>query len=66
MLTHDHRKRTLEELDFIFGVPTKKHIHYQVTKWLPWWVKRYVFWRRNVKLEPLYKLDVPDDGAGAQ
>ena len=50
------KQRTLEELDYIFAVPTRVHMHYQVTKALPWWFKRYIF-RRNVELEPLYKLD---------
>lgn len=50
------KQRTLEELDYIFAVPTRVHMHYQVTKVLPWWFKRYIF-RQNVELEPLYKLD---------
>lgn len=50
------KQRTLEELDYIFAVPTKKHIHYQVFEVLPWWINRYIF-RRNVHLEPLYKFD---------
>ncbi len=56
------RKRTLEELDYIFGVPTRRHISYQVGTWLPWFIKRYVFFQHGAKLEPLYKLD----GSGAQ
>ncbi|OAQ75465.1 sugar porter (SP) family MFS transporter [Purpureocillium lilacinum] len=55
-------KRTLEELDYIFGVPTRRHISYQVGTWLPWFIKRYVFFQHGAKLEPLYKLD----GSGAQ
>lgn len=50
------KQRTLEELDYIFAVPTRVHMHYQVCKALPWWIKRYIF-RRDVELEPLYKLD---------
>ncbi|KAJ6167083.1 Major facilitator superfamily domain general substrate transporter [Penicillium chermesinum] len=50
------KQRTLEELDYIFAVPTRVHMHYQVFKVLPWWFKRYIF-RQNVELEPLYKLD---------
>ncbi|KAJ5887994.1 hypothetical protein N7495_008035 [Penicillium taxi] len=50
------KQRTLEELDYIFAVPTRVHMHYQVTKVLPWWINRYIF-RRKVELEPLYKLD---------
>lgn len=29
------KQRTLEELDYVFAVPTRKHMHYQVTKALP-------------------------------
>lgn len=56
------KQRTLEELDYIFAVPTRVHMHYQVFKALPWWINRYIF-RRNVELEPLYKFDQLDTGA---
>ncbi|KAJ9136827.1 Sugar porter (SP) family MFS transporter [Pleurostoma richardsiae] len=51
------KRYTLEELDFIFGVPTHRHVAYQVRTWLPWFIKRYVFFQRDAKLEPLYRLD---------
>ncbi|KAJ6164920.1 hypothetical protein N7470_003592 [Penicillium chermesinum] len=50
-------QRTLEELDYTFGVPTHRHAKYQFKTWLPWFVKRYVFFQRSAKLEPLYKLE---------
>jgi hypothetical protein len=50
------KQRTLEELDYIFAVPTRVHMKYQVTKALPYWFKRYIF-RMSVELEPLYNLD---------
>jgi hypothetical protein len=55
------KQRTLEELDYIFAVPTRVHMKYQVTKALPYWFKRYIF-RRNVVLEPLYKFDTVASG----
>ncbi|KAJ6044292.1 uncharacterized protein N7446_002488 [Penicillium canescens] len=55
------KQRTLEELDYIFAVPTRVHMKYQVTKALPYWFKRYIF-RRNVVLEPLYKFDTIASG----
>lgn len=58
-------KRTLEELDFIFGVPTRRHICYQVGTWLPWFIKKYIFFQRKAKLEPLYKLDGVHDTSRA-
>ena len=53
----DYRKRTLEELDYIFSVTTSRHISYQVGTWLPWWFKRYLLCQRRATLEPLYNLD---------
>lgn len=50
------KQRTLEELDYIFAVPTRTHMRYQLTKALPYWFKRYVF-RQKVTLEPLYHFD---------
>ncbi|KAK1221071.1 hypothetical protein PQX77_016118 [Marasmius sp. AFHP31] len=56
-LLPETKQRTLEELDYIFAVPTWKHISYQGTKTLPYWIKRYVFWRKNAVLEPLYNFE---------
>lgn len=51
------KQRTLEELDYVFAVPTRKHINYQLTKAVPYWFKRYVFQNKSATLEPLYKFD---------
>ncbi|KAG8408620.1 hypothetical protein J3458_019645 [Metarhizium acridum] len=51
------KKRTLEELDYIFSVPTRRHVSYQLGTWLPWWFKRYVLFQRSAKLEPLYAIE---------
>ncbi|CAI6331766.1 unnamed protein product [Periconia digitata] len=59
-LVPETMKRTLEELDFVFGVPTRRHAAYQVRAWLPWFFKRYVLFRRNAKLEPMYHLEGVD------
>ena len=53
------KQRTLEELDYVFAVPTRKHMNYQLTQALPWWFKRYVFFQKNAVLEPLYHFDSP-------
>lgn len=47
-------QRSLEQLDYVFGVPTWTHVKYQVTVVLPWWVKRYVLMRKNVVCPDLY------------
>jgi hypothetical protein len=51
------KQRTLEELDYVFAVPLRRFISYQTSTWLPWWIKRYVFWRKNAHLKPLYQFD---------
>jgi hypothetical protein len=33
---------SLEELNYIFGVSTRKHIQYQLKSVLPWVLKRYI------------------------
>ena len=50
------KQRTLEELDYVFAVPTSRHVSYQAKTFLPYWIKRYVFFQ-NVELEPLYNFD---------
>ncbi|CAF9937205.1 MAG: hypothetical protein HETSPECPRED_010587 [Heterodermia speciosa] len=51
------KQRTLEELDYVFAVPTRTHMNYQLTKALPYWLKRYVMFQKGARLEPLYKFD---------
>ncbi|KAL2800999.1 hypothetical protein BJX66DRAFT_106323 [Aspergillus keveii] len=51
------KQRTLEELDYIFAVPTRTHMRYQLRQVLPWWIRRYVLFQKNARLEPLYKFD---------
>ncbi|KAI0006410.1 sugar transporter-domain-containing protein [Xylariaceae sp. FL0662B] len=57
------KQRTLEELDYVFAVPTGVFIKHNTTKVLPWWFKRYVFWQRGAQLEPLYHFDTPPAAA---
>lgn len=51
------KQRTLEELDYIFGVPTKNFIAYNFRVALPWWWKRWVLFDKSAKLVPLYTFD---------
>jgi hypothetical protein len=60
------KQRTLEELDYIFGVPTRRHISYHLRTYLPWFFKRYVLWQKNAKLEPLYHLENFSGGTKAE
>ncbi|KAM5449144.1 hypothetical protein MaudCBS49596_004969 [Microsporum audouinii] len=51
------KQRTLEELDYIFAVPTTTHMHYQVFKVLPHFFRRHILRQKHADLEPLYKFD---------
>jgi hypothetical protein len=51
------KQRTLEELDYVFAVPMSKHASYQLRTFLPYWIKRWVLFDKNAKLEPLYNFD---------
>ncbi|KAH6847111.1 hypothetical protein B0I37DRAFT_430378 [Chaetomium sp. MPI-CAGE-AT-0009] len=51
------KQRTLEELDYVFAVPTGRFGAYQLTEALPWFVKRWLFWQRKAELRPLYQFD---------
>lgn len=55
-LLPETKQLTLEELDYVFGVPTSRHASYQLNTWLPWVIKSQVF-RQDVKLEELYHLE---------
>ncbi|KAG8349831.1 hypothetical protein FVEN_g11982 [Fusarium venenatum] len=62
------KQRTLEELDYIFAVPTRVFVRYQVTKVLPWWIKRWILFQREARLDPLYQFDTvgePEDSHGS-
>lgn len=55
------KQRTLEELDYVFAVPTRVFMKYQTTKWLPWFIQRWIFMNKNAVLEPLYHFDEVDN-----
>lgn len=52
------KQRTLEELDYVFGVPTRTHMNYQLKTVLPWWIKRWVLFRKDTPPCPnLYRFE---------
>jgi len=57
-------------LDFVFAVPTSRHISYQAKTYLPYFIKRWILFRKDTVLEPLYNFEevesitVPEKGAG--
>ncbi|KAI1350201.1 sugar transporter-domain-containing protein [Xylaria sp. FL0043] len=56
-LVPETKQRTLEELDYVFAVPTSKFVSYQVTQVAPWWFKRWVLFQRSATCPPLYEDD---------
>ena len=63
------KQRTLEELDYIFAVPTATHMNYQLKQVLPWWFKRYVLRKKGASCPELYHFEGPvaeDDQLKAQ
>jgi hypothetical protein len=54
---YETKQRSLEQLDYVFGVPIHKHAQYQVTKVLPWWIRRYVFQRKGAECPELYRFE---------
>lgn len=51
------KQRTLEELDQVFSIPTQEFIHYNLTKEVPYFFKRYFLFNRSARLEPLYVIE---------
>lgn len=49
------KQKTLEELDYVFAVPTLVFAKYQLTETLPYWFKRGILFQKNAKLRPLYR-----------
>ena len=45
---------TLEDMNYIFGVPTRRHIEYQIKDVLPWTLRHYTPGLYNNELAPLY------------
>lgn len=60
------KQRTLEELDYVFAVPTRTHMNYQLKKNLPWWFKTYVLRQKGHAKPLLYKFDQEDAATNAK
>jgi hypothetical protein len=48
------KQKTLEELDYVFGVPDRIHAKYQLKTVLPWWFKRWILQRKGEVCPDLY------------
>src|ERR1700760_789703 len=51
------KQRTLEELDYVFAVPTRTHQKNQVNEVAPYWFKTTVLRRKGLTPPQLYKFD---------
>jgi hypothetical protein len=60
------KQRTLEELDYIFAVPTRTHMRYQFEKALPYFINHWILRRKDAVLEPLYQFDSAEDNDEAR
>ncbi|EED18210.1 MFS sugar transporter, putative [Talaromyces stipitatus ATCC 10500] len=54
------KQRSLEELDYVFAVTTRRHASYQLFTVLPWWIKRYILRRKYLVCPELYKTDLDE------
>jgi MFS family permease len=54
-------RTSLEELDYVFAVPTTVHAKFQVGKVLPWWIKAHILRRRDVSEPKLYHFENEED-----
>lgn len=50
------KERSLEELDSVFGVSTRRHASYQLTEVLPWWCKKWLFLQSPGPCPKLYHM----------
>ncbi|KAF2138546.1 uncharacterized protein K452DRAFT_301081 [Aplosporella prunicola CBS 121167] len=55
------KQRTLEELDYVFAVPTRTHARFMASKMLPWWCRRYVLFRKGAPQPQLYHFEGEDE-----
>ncbi|KAK5047200.1 hypothetical protein LTR84_006722 [Exophiala bonariae] len=51
------KQRTLEELDYIFAIPTRTFMRHQVGTVLPWWIKSQVLRRKIGPCPSLWSFD---------
>lgn len=47
------KKKSLDELDDVFSIPTRTFIRYQSTEYMPWFVRRYILRQKGAELRPL-------------
>ncbi|KAF6816095.1 sugar transporter, partial [Colletotrichum sojae] len=53
------KQRSLEELDDVFSVSTRRHASYQLKEVLPWWFGRYILRKKGLHEPQLYHFEIP-------
>ncbi|GMK54949.1 hypothetical protein CspeluHIS016_0200050 [Cutaneotrichosporon spelunceum] len=67
LLVPETKGISLEELDDVFSVPTKAFMRYQVTEWLPYFIKKYLFCnKRTPRPRPIRADYHPHDNLESQ
>ena len=51
------KQRTLEELDYVFGVTTRRHMNFQTSEQFPWWFRKWVLRRKGEPEPQLYHFE---------
>ncbi|KAH0425839.1 hypothetical protein CcaCcLH18_10708 [Colletotrichum camelliae] len=60
------KQKSLEELDYVFGVPDRTHASYQLFTVLPWWIKRWIFQKKTAVCPPLYHEENAESHRGGE
>ncbi|KAK6440772.1 hypothetical protein LTR95_002996 [Oleoguttula sp. CCFEE 5521] len=51
------KQRTLEELDYVFGVPTRRHAGFVAHEQIPWWFRKWIFQKKGEPEPQLYHFE---------
>ncbi|KAL0937100.1 sugar transporter [Colletotrichum truncatum] len=55
------KQRSLEELDEVFSISTRRHASYQLKEVLPWWCKRYILQQKQAPEPKLYRFEMVEN-----
>lgn len=62
------KQRTLEELDYVFAIPTRTHMRFELFQEAPWFFKSKILRQKGLKKPELYRFGEdgprPTNGAG--
>lgn len=58
------KQRSLEELNDVFSVSSRRHASYQLKEVLPWWFRRYILKRKSESEPKLYHFEMAENVEG--